>query len=102
MRRVDCKTCGVKNEKLAFLSANTKYTLRVFDAWRDQLHEKFATMVGKHWGGIAAYSQPTHTIPLGYVEGFNNKIRTTQRRAYGLRDEEYLELKILTLGLPEL
>ena len=28
MRRVDCKTCGVKNEKLAFLSANTKYTLR--------------------------------------------------------------------------
>jgi len=28
MRRVDCKACGVKNEKLAFLSANTKYTLR--------------------------------------------------------------------------
>ena len=28
MRRVNCKTCGVKNEKLAFLSANTKYTLR--------------------------------------------------------------------------
>ena len=28
MRRVRCKTCGVKNERLAFLSANTKYTLR--------------------------------------------------------------------------
>ena len=28
MRRVNCKTCGVKNEKLAFLSDNTKYTLR--------------------------------------------------------------------------
>lgn len=26
--RVKCKTCGVKNEKLVFLSANTKYTLR--------------------------------------------------------------------------
>ena len=51
---------------------------------------------------IAAYSQPTHNIPLGFVEGFNNKIRTLQRRAYGLRDEEYLALKILTLGLPEL
>jgi len=25
-----------------------------------------------------------------------------QRRAYGLRDEEYLKLKILTFGLPEL
>jgi transposase len=28
MRRVSCTTCGVKNEKLAFLSDNTKYTLR--------------------------------------------------------------------------
>jgi hypothetical protein len=28
MRRVDCQTCGVKDEKHAFLSANTKYTLR--------------------------------------------------------------------------
>jgi transposase len=28
MRRVKCKTCGAKNEKLAFLSENTKYTLR--------------------------------------------------------------------------
>ena len=28
MRRVACQDCGVKNEKLAFLSANTKYTLR--------------------------------------------------------------------------
>ena len=28
MRRVNCKTSGVKNEKLDFLSENTKYTLR--------------------------------------------------------------------------
>ena len=28
MARVNCKTCGVKNETLAFLSANTKFTLR--------------------------------------------------------------------------
>jgi transposase len=28
MRRVTCTACGVKNEKLAFLSGNTKYTLR--------------------------------------------------------------------------
>ena len=28
MRRVACQDCGVKNETLAFLSANTKYTLR--------------------------------------------------------------------------
>jgi len=80
-----------------------------FDAWRDQLrgqdlkpYEKFAAMIEKHWDGIAAYSQPTHNVPLGFVEGFNNKIRTIQRRAFGLRDEEYLALKILTVGLPEL
>jgi hypothetical protein len=30
----------------------------------------------------------------------NNKIRVIQRRAYGLRDEEYLRLKILTCMLP--
>ena len=28
MRRVKCKTCGVRNEKLDFLSTNTKYTRR--------------------------------------------------------------------------
>jgi hypothetical protein len=28
--------------------------------------------------------------------------RSGQRRAYGLRDEEYLKLKILTASLPEL
>ena len=37
---------------------------------------------------------------LGVVEGLNNKIRVIQRRAYGLRDEEYLRLKILTCMLP--
>jgi hypothetical protein len=28
MRRVSCKSCGAKNEQPAFLSSNTKYTLR--------------------------------------------------------------------------
>ena len=82
---------------------------RFSDAWREQLrdqdlapYEKFARMIEKHWDGIAAHCQPTHTIPLGFVEGLNNKIRVIQRKAYGLRDEEYLKLKILTSGLPEL
>ena len=80
-----------------------------FEHWRSQLegqnlvpYEKFARMVDKHWDGIAAYAQPTAHIPLGFVEGLNNKIRTIQRRSYGLRDEEYLRLKILTSSLPEL
>jgi transposase len=36
------------------------------------------------------------------VEGLNNKIRVIQRRAYGLRDEEYLRLKVLTCMLAKL
>lgn len=80
-----------------------------FEGWRRQLegqelkpYEKFATMIDKHWDGIASYAQPTHNVPLGFVEGLNNKIRVLQRRAYGLRDEEYLALKVTTLGLPPL
>ena len=56
----------------------------------------------RHWDGIAAYCHPENKVSLGFVEGLNNKIRVLQRRAYGLRDEQYLRLKILTCMLPEL
>ena len=82
---------------------------RFFDNWKAQLKwqrlkhfEKFAEMVERHWDGIAAYCKPENKVALGFVEGLNNKIRVFQRRAYGLRDEEYLRLKILTCTLPEL
>ena len=52
--------------------------------------------------GIAAYCKPENKVSLGFVEGLNNKIRVIQRRAYGLRDEEYLRLKILICMLPAL
>ncbi len=61
-----------------------------------------ARMIEKHWPGIAAYCQPDNKVSLGYVEGLNNKIRVIQRRAYGLRDEEYLRLKVLSCTLPEI
>jgi transposase len=61
---------------------------RFFDNWRDALkwqrlpsYEQFAAMIERHWDGIAAYC-------------------VIQRRAYGLRDEEYLRLKVLTCMLP--
>lgn len=82
---------------------------RFFDNWKAQLrwqrlkpYEKFAEMIERHWDGIAAYCKPENKIALGFVEGLNNRIRVLQRRAYGLRDEEYLKLKILTASLPEL
>lgn len=80
---------------------------RFFDNWCQALkwqrlepYEKFADMIYDHWDGIAAYCKPENKVALGYVEGLNNKIRVIQRRAYGLRDEEYLRLKILTSTLP--
>jgi len=82
---------------------------RFFDNWRASLkwqrlapYEKFAEMIERHGDGIAAYCKPENKVSLGFVEGLNNKIRVIQRRAYGLRDEEYLRLKILTCMLPEL
>jgi len=82
---------------------------RFFVNWKASLkwqrlkpYEKFAEMIERHWDGIAAYCKPENKVSLGFVEGFNNKIRVIQRRAYGLRDEEYLRLKILTSMLPAL
>jgi len=82
---------------------------RFFENWRASLkwqrlkpYEKFAEMIDRHWDGIAAYCKPENKVSLGFVEGFNNKIRVIQRRAYGLRDEEYLRLKVLTCMLPAL
>jgi len=80
---------------------------RFFENWRASLkwqrlpsYVKFAEMIERHWDGIAAYCKPENKVSLGFVEGLNNKIRVIQRRAYGLRDEEYLRLKILTCMLP--
>ncbi|OIO42791.1 ISL3 family transposase, partial [Candidatus Pacearchaeota archaeon CG1_02_39_14] len=82
---------------------------RFFQNWKNALkwqrlkpYEKFAEMIDRHWDGIAAYSRPENKVTLGFVEGLNNKIRVIQRRAYGLRDEDYLRLKILTCMLKEI
>jgi len=45
--------------------------------------------------GMESYCQFGHEVPLGFVEGLNNNIRTLQRRANGLRDHESLRLNTL-------
>jgi transposase len=84
------------------------WALHFFDEWRDALkwqrlrpYEKFAAMVEDHWDGIVSYCHEENKVALGFVEGLNNKIRTTQKRAYGFHDEDYLRLKILTSTLPK-
>jgi len=82
---------------------------KFFDHWRASLkwqrlkpYEQFAEMIESHWDGIAAFILSEDKVSLGFVEGLNNKIRVIQRRAYGIRDEEYLRLKVLTCMLPVL
>lgn len=82
---------------------------RFFEHWKQALKwqrlppfEQFAALVERNWEGIAAYCTADEKISLGFVEGLNTKIRVIQRRAYGLRDEEYLRLKVLTCMLPEI
>jgi transposase len=82
---------------------------KFFDNWKESLKwqrlkpfEKFAAMVERNWDGIAAYCVAKEKFSLGFVEGLNTKVRVIQRRAYGIRDEEYLRLKILTCMLKEI
>jgi transposase len=76
---------------------------KFFDNWQAQLRwsrlepfKKFAAMVERHWDGIVSYCHPDNKVSLGFMEGLNNKIRVIQRRAYGIRDLEYLKLKVIT------
>jgi len=82
---------------------------KFFENWKVQLRwsrlepfRKFADMIERHWKEIASYCHPDNKVSLGFMEGLNNKIRVIQRRAYGIRDEQYLRLKVLTCMLPEL
>ena len=86
-----------------------KWAYRFFNNWKDSLkwqrlkpYEEFSKMIERHWAGIAAFCKSENKVSLGFVEGLNNKIKLIQRRAFGIRDEEYLKLKILTCTLPEL
>lgn len=81
---------------------------KFFENWKQSLKwqrlkpfEKFTGLIERHWSGIAAYTKPENKVSLGFVEGLNNKIRVFQRRAYGLKDQEYLRLKVLTCMLPD-
>ncbi|HLE18312.1 MAG TPA: transposase, partial [Syntrophales bacterium] len=76
---------------------------KFFDNWKAQLKwqrlepfEKFAAMIERHWDGIVSYCHPDNKVSLGFMEGLNNKIRLIQRRAYGIKDQHYLKLKVLT------
>jgi transposase len=53
-------------------------------------------MIERHWNGIISYCHPANKVSLGFMEGLNNKIRVIQRRAYGIKNNDYLRLKVLS------
>jgi transposase len=88
--------------------SNPTWARKFFDNWKEQLRwsrlkpfQDFAAMVERHWDGIISYCDPDNKVSLGFMEGLNNKIRVIQRRAYGIRNKEYLRLKVLTSFLPD-
>lgn len=48
-----------------------------------------------HSDGILNYFN--HRVTSGKIEGINNKIKTLKRQAYGYRDMEYFQLRLLHL-----
>jgi len=87
---------------------NPIWCRKFFDNWKGQLRwqrlkpfEKFAALIERHWDGIISYCHPNHKVSLGFMEGLNNKIRVIQRRAYGIKDQEYLMLKVVTSFIKE-
>ena len=82
---------------------NPTWARKFFENWKAQLRwqrlehlEKFAAMIERHWDGVISYCQPENKVSLGFMEGLNNKIRVIQRRSYGIKDQEYLMLKVIT------
>lgn len=76
---------------------------KFFDNWKSQLrwsrikpYKDFIDLIERHWNGIVSYCHPNHKVSLGFMEGLNNKIRVIQRRSFGIRNLEYLKLKIIT------
>lgn len=61
----------------------------------DQLH-KMAKTILQYWDGILGFWR-FGNMTNASMEGFNNKVRTMLRQAYGYRDLEYMRLKIFNL-----
>lgn len=87
---------------------NPTWARKFFDNWKGQLRwsrlqpfQKFVELVERHWEGIISYCHPDHKVSLGFMEGLNNKIRVIQRRSFGIKDLQYLKLKVITSFIPD-
>ena len=58
--------------------------------------KKIVKCLRRHWNGVLGFWKYDSLTSSG-MEGFNNKVRTMIRQAYGFRDDEYMQLKIFDL-----
>jgi transposase len=81
------------------------WALKFWLSWKNSLRwqrlaplVKFAGLFDAHLDGIMNFYDHKGTLKMGYIEGFNNKVKTLIRRHYGFRDKEFLKLKIIQIG----
>lgn len=95
----------LKEELRQFWNQTNKATAQRFlTAWYTkamstgikQLETMARTLAAHAFGLLAFYDHPISTGPL---EGTNNKIKTMQKQAYGLRDFEFFKLSIYAIHL---
>lgn len=95
----------LKEELRLFWSQPNKSTAQRFlSAWYGKamstgikhLMTMARTLAAHAFGLLAYYDHPISTGPL---EGTNNKIKTMQKQAYGIRDKEFFKLSIYALHL---
>jgi len=78
------------------------WALKFWNNWKNSLkwsrlrpYRAFAKMIDNHIDGILGYIECP--VSLGFIEATNLKARNIIRRAYGYRDKEYMQLKIIQL-----
>ena len=93
----------MKEELRLFWEQPSKSAARRFlDSWYDramdsgikQLMTMARTLLAHAFGLLNYYD---HSVSSGPLEGTNNKIKTLQKQAYGIRDYEYFKLSIYAL-----
>jgi transposase len=78
-----------------FATASLDGWIRRAEASGVKMLVQMAKTLAAHRSGLLAYYDVM--ITSGPMEGTNNKIKTRKRQAYGFRDKEFFELKILAI-----
>ena len=73
-----------------------RFWIKTAKGMKSDLLQKMVGTMEKHWKGILGFWRFGGATNAA-MEGFNNKVRTMLRQAYGYRDDEYMILKIYDL-----